>query len=60
VQAAVRALDVRWAVVCTGLLRGPQRAPGLDNVEGMKSVRLMYSNGSVRLYLVEIPPLTNQ
>jgi len=46
-------LGVRWAVVCTGFIRDWQsRAPGLDEIDQMRSANLEFSNGAVRLYQI--------
>lgn len=46
-------LGVRWAVVCTGFIRDWQsRAPGLDELDQMRSSNLAFSNGAVRLYQI--------
>lgn len=53
IEADSDLLGVRWAVVCTGFIRDWQsRAPGLDELDQMRSANLEFSNGAVRLYQI--------
>ncbi|HEU0086259.1 MAG TPA: DUF6541 family protein [Pseudonocardiaceae bacterium] len=57
VKADARALSVRWVALCTGFIRSWQaRAPGLDRVDAMPSATLVYTNGAVRVYRLDLGP----
>jgi hypothetical protein len=56
VQRAVRELDIRYAIIGTGLI-GPARdhAPGMHHLDRVSALELVFSNGSAWIYAVNGP-----
>lgn len=52
VRAAAAELNVRWVIVAPGFIRGDQmrRQPGLDQLEQVSALQLVYDRDGVRIY----------
>ncbi|MGH3907326.1 MAG: DUF6541 family protein [Pseudonocardiaceae bacterium] len=52
VRAAVADLNVRWVMVAPGFIRGDQmqRQPGLDHLEQVSALQLVYDHAGVQIY----------
>ncbi|NMI01547.1 DUF6541 family protein [Pseudonocardia acidicola] len=53
VQRAVRALNIRYVIICTGFIPpSSQHVPGMQGLDAVRSLELVYENADARIYAI--------